>query len=324
MTAKKQEVPSLKEQFKTLGKEFFASLKESVHTYKGKAENLKSNVEHIRENGFDTFNVVTIAEDTYRIGVGMLSNCYLLVGEEEALLIDTGIGWTGLRATVEKLTDKPVTVVVTHAVPDTVGGAGEFDEVLVAKGDLKLAKFRNKYILRKFLVLATPGKYLLHLDHDDDMVTEPGNFQVLDEEESFQLGDRKVKVVETPAHSKGAVSFKDMKTGYLFSGDVCTPVSLMVGLHAVPMKEYERSLKAVEKNVKNSRNYSTHSPRHLNNAYTYDLRQLVHRAVKRGNNPDELIDLMHSEGYRRILLYFPTRVSKDSLGDRIKDALRHD
>ena len=39
---------------------------------------------------------------------------YLAEGSEKAVLMDTSIGVRGLRAFVDELTDKPVTVVISH------------------------------------------------------------------------------------------------------------------------------------------------------------------------------------------------------------------
>ena len=52
---------------------------------------------------------------------------YLVVGEEKAALIDTGMGFPGLRQLVERLTDKPVMVLNTHGHLDHIGGNDEFD-----------------------------------------------------------------------------------------------------------------------------------------------------------------------------------------------------
>lgn len=46
-----------------------------------------------------------IAKDTYLFNEFGLCNHYLLVGTERALLIDCGMGYYDLRATVERMTD---------------------------------------------------------------------------------------------------------------------------------------------------------------------------------------------------------------------------
>ena len=61
---------------------------------------------------------------------------YLVAGEEKAALIDTGMGFPGLRQLVERLTDKPVIVLNTHGHLDHIGGNDEFDCIYLRPDDL--------------------------------------------------------------------------------------------------------------------------------------------------------------------------------------------
>ena len=54
---------------------------------------------------------------------------YLIEGEEKAVLVDTCLGVGHLRRFVETLTEKPITVILTHGHVDHALGAPEFDEV---------------------------------------------------------------------------------------------------------------------------------------------------------------------------------------------------
>ena len=58
-------------------------------------------------------------------------NSYLVEGDERAALIDAGTGIAPLAPVVRRLTDRPVTVVLTHNHFDHVGGAHEFDRVAI-------------------------------------------------------------------------------------------------------------------------------------------------------------------------------------------------
>ena len=62
-----------------------------------------------------------IADDTYMISDFGIANCYLLIGEERALLIDCGLGIGDIKGAVEKITDKPILVVATHGHVDHAG-----------------------------------------------------------------------------------------------------------------------------------------------------------------------------------------------------------
>mgnify|MGYP002597446315 FL=1 len=54
------------------------------------------------------------------------THAYLLAGTKRALLIDTGLGVCDLFSAVRSLTSLPVTVALTHAHWDHIGGCNEF------------------------------------------------------------------------------------------------------------------------------------------------------------------------------------------------------
>src|SRR5205807_9970929 len=54
---------------------------------------------------------------------------YLIVGEQRALLFDTGMGISDVKKVVEELTKLPVIVLNSHTHDDHVGGNWEFDRV---------------------------------------------------------------------------------------------------------------------------------------------------------------------------------------------------
>jgi glyoxylase-like metal-dependent hydrolase (beta-lactamase superfamily II) len=72
--------------------------------------------------------VVEIAKDTYFIDEFGMDAQYLVVVEKRALAIDTGTGFYGYKALIERLTELPYDVVVTHGHPGQAGGMGQLDE----------------------------------------------------------------------------------------------------------------------------------------------------------------------------------------------------
>ena len=70
---------------------------------------------------------------------GATGECmYLAVGNEGVLLVDTGTGIGDLKGYVETLTDKPLTVAMTHGHVDHVQGVSQFGEYFLNQKDLFL------------------------------------------------------------------------------------------------------------------------------------------------------------------------------------------
>lgn len=71
---------------------------------------------------------------------------YLIQGEREALLMDTCLGCGSIRSFVEGLTEKPLTVVLSHGHLDHAMGAPEFDKVYMNHADIPI--FRDMADIR--------------------------------------------------------------------------------------------------------------------------------------------------------------------------------
>ena len=84
--------------------------------------------------------VVEIAPRTWLISEYKLVNMYLLEGDEAALLVDCGTGIGNAAETVRELTDKPLTVAITHGHFDHDGAAALFPEIHLHPMDIKLSE----------------------------------------------------------------------------------------------------------------------------------------------------------------------------------------
>lgn len=56
---------------------------------------------------------------------------YLLIGDYQAALIDTGIGIGNIKNVVDQLTSLPIKVITTHVHWDHIGGHGLFEDIFV-------------------------------------------------------------------------------------------------------------------------------------------------------------------------------------------------
>lgn len=167
-------------------------------------------------------NTFAIEEKT-RLMQGL---CYLLCGEEKALLIDTCTGREDLPAVVKGLTNLPVIVANTHAHLDHIGGNHYFIEQWYHEADKEIFVLHSdpQYTLDLFAegmpgpvraLMGLVAKNLINID-------TRGDYHYFGDQHVFHLGGRDVEVVPTPGHTPGSVCFLDRQARQLFSGDsVC-------------------------------------------------------------------------------------------------------
>ncbi len=166
------------------------------------------------------FEVACIAKDIYRISEFGMATCYLVIGNSSALLIDTGYGAGNIRAVVEKLTDLPITIALTHAHPDHAGGAFYFDKVYLAKADNNLFfKLLLTKPVRTRLLLSSPASKTGLNKKSICKASRKTKFIPLEDGYIFDLGGKEITTMLTPGHTKGSAVFVDKTAGIIFTGD---------------------------------------------------------------------------------------------------------
>ncbi len=141
-------------------------------------------------------------------------NMYLVEGGEKALLIDTGYPGDITSEYVRTITNKPLIVVNTHAHPDHSGCNESFGEVYVHQADIEAAK---RYSGSCELIPIKNG----HI---------------------FDLGGKKLEVIETPGHTAGSICLLDASEKLLFSGD-SSNVQVWMHISPLPLETYLKSMK---------------------------------------------------------------------------------
>jgi len=164
-----------------------------------------------------------IADGIYLINEFDGTNCYLLVGSEKALLIDTGTGFCDMKAAVRQITDLPLTVIATHGHVDHIGGAGQFGEIYVHKNDCALLNRVQLSVPMRKAFTAGNGAVKAHGISAKDVTRYPDKVKLIPFTEfSIDLGGKTVTAHLTPGHTKGSVALIDEEDKIIFSGDnVC-------------------------------------------------------------------------------------------------------
>lgn len=147
---------------------------------------------------------------------------YLIVGDESAVLFDTGNGIGDIRFVVEQLTDKPVRVLNSHSHFDHIGGNYQFDEILSVATPFSISKTVGD---RSELVSTEVSPEALCTGLPDD-VTRDNHWirpysisEVIEDGDTLDLGGRSLEVLHVPGHTDDAIALLDREAGYLWSGD---------------------------------------------------------------------------------------------------------
>ncbi|WP_433596304.1 MBL fold metallo-hydrolase [Lysinibacillus xylanilyticus] len=156
---------------------------------------------------------------------------YLLIGEEKAALIDTGLGIDNIKRITDQLTNLPIIVLTTHVHWDHIGSHGEFKNIYVHKdeedwlvnGIKKLSIEQIRKDVSRDITIPTPETF-----NPDTYKPFQGNpTGLLNDGDEIEIGNRKLTIYHTPGHSPGHISILDNSKGYLFTGDLLydgTPV----------------------------------------------------------------------------------------------------
>lgn len=175
--------------------------------------------------------------------------CYLVEGAERALLIDglTGVGQ--LKPFVEKLTDKPVTLVLTHGHLDHFGAAFEYKECFIHPEDmpsLRSAAQSDGGRRLAFCSIESPQVIRRVKPTEKDVIPAcEVNAHPVGDGDVFYLGGVQIRTVAVPGHTRGSVVFYDEKNRAIYAGDACNLNTLLNLDGSASVEEYLEGLKGL-------------------------------------------------------------------------------
>lgn len=160
--------------------------------------------------------------------------CYLVVGGEKALLIDTGYGNFDLLACVRQITCLPLMVLNTHLHPDHSGGNPQFDTVWIGEWESDTEEG-----------LIYPEKALILPPCPEVAEGGPYGFAFLRDGAAIDLGGRTLTAIAVPGHTPGSICLYDDKTRMLISGDAILKRVLYTA--GVPFSAYRAGLEKAKR-----------------------------------------------------------------------------
>ena len=126
---------------------------------------------------------------------------YLLEGNEQAIVIDSGYGAGDLRAYCQSLTEKPVKYIInTHDHFDHTANNSYFEKAYMTAASKELATIPYP----SFEGIDFPRDYPVEIVKDGDVI---------------DIGGRPLEIIEMPDHAVGSIVILDKKEKILFAGD---------------------------------------------------------------------------------------------------------
>jgi glyoxylase-like metal-dependent hydrolase (beta-lactamase superfamily II) len=189
------------------------------------------------------FGVMQLSSNLFRITEPrchrwVRANCFLILGRERDIVVDSGMGIAALRPIIDRLSSQPRLIFTTHAHIDHVGSHPEFtdcDILIHPAEDADLARPGQRGLLfpersaeevealrrsgidpSRSMIDAIP---FVGYDVESYQRAPVRSTRLVSEGDVVETGDREFQVLHLPGHSPGSLALWERSSGSLFSGD---------------------------------------------------------------------------------------------------------
>jgi glyoxylase-like metal-dependent hydrolase (beta-lactamase superfamily II) len=179
------------------------------------------------------FTVSQVTPEVSHIKDAMGVNFTLIEGTERAILFDTGYGTEDVHSFIRTLTEKPVTVILSHGHHDHMLGARWFEKTWLCTEDFeefteRTGKKQRDKVMKQAedLGVSLPGDFMtaeIRMPEAIRFTEKTGPYESRTEE----LGGLTVKVIHVPGHTPGSIVMYLPEEKILLTGDNWNPCTWM-------------------------------------------------------------------------------------------------
>lgn len=175
---------------------------------------------------------------------------HLIVGEDRALLFDTGMGFRPIRPVVERITSLPIVVLNSHTHYDHVGGNHEFSRILAIDTDYTRANTAG-FAHDRLAADLGPDAFC----KGPPIGFDPARFHTklwkptryVADGEILDLGGRTLQVLHVPGHTPDATVLLDAENALLFTGDTYYDGAIWLFVPETSLEDYASSIQRLAK-----------------------------------------------------------------------------
>lgn len=168
----------------------------------------------------------------------------LIEGEKAALLVDTGYGTEDVAAFIKTLTDKPVTVLLTHHHHDHTLGARWFDKTVMFQEDMAEWSVFNGEAKRRVVFGQALSKGLDVTENA--FLAGECKLPYAIHEGTLDLGGLVVEIIHCPGHTPGSCVVYVPQHKLLLTGDDWNPCTWLFFEAALGVEEYRENVRRLQ------------------------------------------------------------------------------
>ena len=166
---------------------------------------------------------------------------FLIVGNDFALMFDTGLGIGDIRRVAEQLTDKDIVVLNSHTHYDHIGGNYQFDTIYGTELEYTAARSLGSPpdAVAGFLRAGWVWKPLPPGFDAATFRSEPFEIdKYVAEGDRIDIGGRVLEILFTPGHAPDSICLLDRENRMLFTGDTFYLAPLYTHLPGSSFEDY--------------------------------------------------------------------------------------
>ena len=170
------------------------------------------------------------------------NNNYLILGDDKALLFDSGPGVRNILPVVRFLTDLPIVVFASHLHYDHIGNHDKFNQIAMIDIPSIRSQVDNKGVF-------TPSDSQFLGELEGYSVNSFLVNQWVRKGDIINLGNRRIQVLSIPGHTKNSICLYDLNNQQAFVGDFIYPGFVLGVLPEGSAKDYIDSVDILLKTI---------------------------------------------------------------------------
>lgn len=261
------------------------------------------------ETSHDWFHVAEIGPGVWSIaepGHDEQVHSYLIEGDRDVAVLDTGMGVGDFHGLVRELSDRDPLVIQSHAHWDHIGASAAFERVLIhpSEADALGYDIPNE-VVRAWFKPETLRGIPFPEGFDPGTATIPAATITgfVNDGDRIDLGGRILEVSHTPGHSPGGITIYDSHARLLFPADAVNLGPLYLFGEQADLPAYRRTLDVLAGLAERSEAvYPSHYEVPMTPGDVAATRDALAEIVA-GREPDELLENREVYRFERFIFW---------------------